>query len=145
MSYYIIPQPDTQPLTSQERQLIRTFMGFPRIVGSNPEFDSILDAVNGTVSQDGGACIIQVRYILLNLVNLDVRIKQFTSVPITMSKNVDFARQEILWRYVTGPALVQELSIIMSFPVPANYFASAPTVGYGDNAQRWRRVQNPGY
>jgi len=145
MSYYTIPQPDTQPLTQFERQHIRTFMGFPRIVGSNPEFDSILDAVNDTVPIDGGACIIQVRYILSRLIDLDQNIKQFTNIPITMSKKIDFARQEVMWRYVTGPALVQELSIIMSFPVPSNYFAPAQTVGYSDGAQRYRRLQNPGY
>lgn len=144
-TYYNPTTLGTQPLSEFERQHIRTFMGFPRLVGANPEFDSILDAVNGTVLSDGGACIVQVRYILSRLIDLDQNIKNFSSIPITMSKDVDYARQELVWRYVTGPSIVQELSIIMSFPIPANYFAPAPTVGFGDSSYRYKRIQNPGY
>jgi hypothetical protein len=112
-------------------------------VGTNPEFDSILNGIDGYYVWDGGVLITQVRYCLGRLIDLDYQIKNFSVIPITMAtENTDYARQEIMWRYVTGPSLVQELSIIMSFPIPANYFAPAPTTGYGH--QRYRRIQNAG-
>jgi hypothetical protein len=127
-------------LTNDERQAIRTFMGFPRLVGANPEFDSILDALNGTIAQDGGSCINQVRAILTQLTNLDTNLKQFSNIPLAMVKDINYCNQEIQWRYITGPALVQELSIIFSFPIPGNYFAPAPVTGYRN--PRYRRLRN---
>jgi len=111
-------------------------------VGANPEFDSILDAVNSSMGNPdiGDSCILNVRAVLGNLYALDANLKQFTTIPLAMVQDISFINQELQWRYITGPALVQELSIILSFPIPGNYFAPAPVVGYRN--PRYRQLRN---
>jgi hypothetical protein len=119
------------PFTPQERDYLRTIMGYPILFSSaNAVFENVLNSINGLYALDGGATQQSIRNSMAALQTLETTLSNLQNLMLATSVEdkikVDAIRNDAYLRAVSGPALINQIAIRLSmFPAQA-YFNSVP-------------------
>jgi|SRR5580692_4088634 hypothetical protein len=125
------------PFTFQERDYLRTLFGYPILFSSsNARFENTLNAIDGLYSFDNGATQAAIRTVIASIQALEVTLANLQNLMLSTEVEgkvkVDAIRQDIYQRTVTGPALINQISVRFSMLPATDYFARVKISNAGD-------------
>jgi hypothetical protein len=126
-----------QPWSFSERDYLRTLMGYPIIFSSsNAVFENVLNSINGLYALDGGATQAAMRVVIAEIQALEVQLQNLSNLMLATEVEgkvkIDAIRNDLYLRTITGPALINQLSIRMSMYPAIDYFAKVRISNAGD-------------
>jgi hypothetical protein len=144
--------PGTSPNFSfQELDLMRTYMLMPKLFATpGALLEGVFSSINGLNSDplDMGYTQFAIRQVLFNLVQLETQLAYLEAAPIMGTVEIegkiitDPQGTAFMYRYVDGPALINQLASRLAFPPAGNYFApveTAPGNSMGSYRNQYRQ------
>src|ERR1017187_6603882 len=125
------------PWTFQERDYLRTLMGYPILFSSsNAVFENVLNSINGLYALDNGATQQAMRVVIAQLQALEVQLNILSNLmlatEVEAKVKIDAIRNDCYLRNITGPALINQLSVRMSMYPAIPYFNPVRISNAGD-------------
>ena len=123
--------PNPNPFTPQERDYLRTIMGYPILFSSaNAVFENVLNSINGLYALDDGATQQSIRNSMAALQALEVTLSNLQNLmlgtEVADAVKVDAIREDAYLRAMTGPALINQIAIRLSMFPAQKYFQPVP-------------------
>src|ERR1017187_7469530 len=99
------------PWTFQERDYLRTLMGYPILFSSsNAVFENVLNSINGLYALDSGATQAAMRVVIAEIQGLEVQLQNLSNLMLATEVEgkvkIDAIRNDLYLRTITGPALI---------------------------------------
>ena len=130
------------PFTYQELDMIRTYMMTPKLFATpGALLEGVFSSINGMITDplDMGWTQFAIRQVLYNLNQLETQIALLESAPLFGTVKiedkivVDPVVTLFTYRYVEGPALINQLASRLAYQPDQNYFAPVALVPAGTN------------
>lgn len=118
----------------QELDMMRTYMLMPKLFATpGAMLEGVFSSINGLITDplDMGYTQFAIRQLLYSLNQLEFQIVYLENAPILSTVEVmgkvitDPIGALFTYRYIDGPALINQLSSRLAFPPAGNYFAPA--------------------
>lgn len=130
------------PWTFQELDMMRTYMMVPKLFATpGALLEGIFSSINGMITDplDLGFTQFAIRQVLYNLNLLELNLSILENVPIMSTVEIegkislDPQATAFMYRYIDGPALINQLSSRLAFQPDHNYFAPVELVPTSNN------------
>jgi hypothetical protein len=130
------------PWTYQELDLMRTYMMTPKLFATpGALLEGIFSSINGmnTDPLDMGWTQFAIRQVLFNLVQLETQLAYLQNAPIMGALKIegkivtDPVGTAFMYRYVDGPALINQLASRLAYFPDRDYFTGAKLSPSGTN------------
>ena len=124
------------PWTNQERDYLRTLMGYPILFSSsNAVFENVMNSINGLYALDQGATQAAMRVVIAEIQAVEVQLSILSNLmlatEVEAKVKIDAIRNDVYLRTITGPALINRLAIRFSMFPAQDYFARVPISSAG--------------